>query len=87
MKPDGGPAFPGPGEIFLDGPQGKYLQSAWGAQGSTGMSLHSWFAGQALAGLRANPHAWEELTRSEMVTKAFDDADAMIAMIKARVEK
>lgn len=47
---DGGPAFPGNGEFFVDGPQGRMLQSAWGAEGAKGMSLRDWFAGQALAG-------------------------------------
>ena len=48
---DGGPAFPTPGEEFIEGPQGIGPASQWGMEPKPGMSLRDWFAGQALAGL------------------------------------
>jgi hypothetical protein len=49
---DGGPAFP---EVFtdLEGKGGAYHSNTYSAGG---MTLRDWFAGQALAGLMANPN-------------------------------
>jgi len=46
---DGGPAFPTPGEQFLNGPQGLQPASAWGMEGKSGMSLRAYYAGQFAA--------------------------------------
>lgn len=40
-----------------------------------GMSLRDWFAGQALAGIMANPERWRDIQRRYDKGKmAFDDA-------------
>ena len=56
---DGGPAFPRTGNEYI--------------QGSEGMTLRDYFAGQALAGLSS------AVTRSDAVKWAWEMADAMIA--------
>lgn len=60
---DGGSAFPT--SARQDGPYG-------------GLSVRDYFAAAALTGLKANPHAWEELTHDQMVAQAWADADAML---------
>ena len=40
--------------------------------------LRDWFAGQALAGYCANPHAWEEKDHRETAEMAYKIADAML---------
>ena len=67
---DGGPAFPIPDE--RDPVTGEGI-----IQGSSGMSLRDWFAGQALAGLLA--HASGEAPESAP-RKAYQLADAMLAV-------
>jgi hypothetical protein len=68
---DGGSAYPlHPGVL----PEWK---------GQTGMSLRDYFAGQALAGLLANPEMTALFSISEMAKPAFGAADAMIAARKA----
>lgn len=65
--------------------------------GGSGMTLRQWYAGQALAGIMANPERWRDIQRrydkGEMTydqaseanaTKALSLADAMIAMIAER---
>jgi hypothetical protein len=61
---DGGPAFP-QAEVDQSWPQ------------APGMSLRDWFAGQALAGLCANPD-WINSSRNDRIAFALGDADAMI---------
>jgi len=74
-KDTGGPAFPFPP---LYGSDGCGIM-----EGSNGMTLRDWFAGQAMTGLLLSmpqPSGLEEGTRySELVRKSFLAADAMIA--------
>ena len=69
---DGGPAFPGPAQHEVS--RGLH----------EGMSLRDWFAGQALAGMLADPNV---SARGDMVhvlaTDLYRVADAML---KARVQ-
>ena len=68
---DGGPAYPGQLITESGFPRGY----------SMGMTLRDWFAGQALAGIMANPQAWldtDEVLRAEL--QAFAKADAMLAI-------
>jgi hypothetical protein len=57
-----------------------------------GMSLRDWFAGQALAGIMANPERWRDIARrydqgkmsyddasKSNAVKAYNIADAMLA--------
>jgi hypothetical protein len=76
---DGGPAFPTPGEEFIEGPQGRCPASAWGMEGKPGMTLRDWFAGQALQGLLA-----KDGNKSSKYTAllAYEYADAMISARK-----
>jgi hypothetical protein len=81
---DGGPAFPTPGEEFIEGPQGRGPASAWGMEGKPGMSLRDWFAGQALAGMLPSLKAPDEKALiSEALPLAarlaYVTADAMLA--------
>lgn len=46
-KNDGGPAFPGYGEQFVEGVHGIQPQSAYGMEGSPGMTLRDYFAAKA----------------------------------------
>ena len=78
---DGGPAFPLPTEVS---------QNHFGnPDGYLGMSLRDWFAGQALAGLLANPD-WSEneichrtSDKSAVIVQvAYQAADAMLAARK-----
>lgn len=66
---DGGPAFP-----VFDASQNVAVFG--------GMSLRDWFAGQALAGLCANP-VFSENDNDELAVIAYETADAMIAARKA----
>lgn len=48
MSADGGPAFPGFGEVFTTDASGRTgPQSLWGMDGSTGLSLRDYFAAHA----------------------------------------
>ncbi|MDZ7905144.1 MAG: hypothetical protein U5N55_04775 [Cypionkella sp.] len=65
MKDDAGPAFPP--TFGLSGEIG------------TGMTLRDWFAGQALAGIMANPETWldsDGVLRAGKI--AYARADAMM---------
>lgn len=53
-KNTGGPAFPGNGEQFVDGPHGWQPQGAYGMQGAEGMTLRDYFAAKAMQGMVAN---------------------------------
>jgi hypothetical protein len=64
---DGGPAFPA----------GTYCNNFGDEVPMRGMSLRDWFAGQALAGMRANP-ALAKLQPGGAAADAFADADAML---------
>ncbi|MFQ6183618.1 hypothetical protein ACLMJV_16945 [Sinorhizobium meliloti] len=63
---DGGAAFP-------------VQSSTWDYKGLT---VRDWFAGQALAGLCANP-VFSENDNDELAVIAYETADAMIAARKA----
>ena len=79
---DGGPAFPTRGEDFIEGPQGRGPQSAWGMEPKQGMSLRDWFAGQAMAGMLANGAIIDTHNANEQMwiaLHAYAQADAMIA--------
>ena len=71
MSNDGGQAFPTGAACDADG----RLRS----HGNAGMSLRDWFAGQALTGLMANPHANIEWMEKHAVISAYNAADAMLA--------
>lgn len=51
---------------------------------ANGMTLRDWFAGQALAGLLANPDGRRSWGNADWADEAFDQADAML---KAREPK
>lgn len=79
---DGGSAFP-----VFDGRVGADYQCI-----DAGMSLHDWYAGQALNGLLSSGSTWkigtEPINTQERYAKtAFDFADAMIAEKKRREKK
>jgi len=69
MSKDGGAAFPNAG---LD------------AEPSAGMTLHQWFAGQALAGLLADPNVEDSRVA---VFGAMECADVMIAAYKTKTQE
>lgn len=84
-KTDGGPAFPPPHPY-------QNVNGDWFYPEQPGMSLRDWFAGQALAGIMANPERWKQIVEdytsgkktyeqcSEAnAVKAYSLADAMIA--------
>lgn len=83
---DGGPAFPGNGEQFIDGPQGRMAQSAWGMEGSRGMSLRDYFAAKTMQSIISRRHDTPAVTLAEAKEKAeivartsYLMADAMLA--------
>ena len=47
-----------------------------------GMTLRDYFAGQALAGMTANPF-WDDADESEIAAGAYEHADAMLQQRKA----
>jgi hypothetical protein len=84
---DGGPAFPGCGQVFTTDAHGRTNpQAAWGMEGAAGMSLRDWFAGMALQGmlaadsnLEAGETSWHhEDNRPTLCRKAYECADEMI---------
>lgn len=65
---DGGAAFPNAG---YDGPDNC-------ADPVPGMTMRDWFAGQALAGICANPN-WQPTDVASVAQDAYAHADAMLA--------
>jgi len=69
---DGGMAFP---TLF---PEEHY------GTGYRGMTLRDWFAGQALAGLLANPREdYSGTTREDKAVESYRQSDAMLAARRA----
>lgn len=68
---DGGPAFP----VLNSGY--NTVSKKWEPIGPIGMSLRDWFAGQALAGLMANPEYGG--TAEEAAVYSLKASDAMLA--------
>ena len=71
---DGGSAFPQPNH-FVENSDGRVV-ARWCMQDS-GMSLRDWFAGQALAGYFANPHA-PHRNATDCADYMYQVADAML---------
>jgi hypothetical protein len=63
---DGGPAFPA-------------LYPVEDETGRLGMSLRDWFAGQALAGILANPALVDVKAAKWVASYAYEIADTMLA--------
>ena len=72
-RDDGGQAFPRPMGSRIDGYGGDYSES------KLGMSLRDYFAGQALAGLMANPEIQRHGKNAGMAEVAYGLDDAMLA--------
>lgn len=74
---DGGPAFPGEEDVHAAFHPGVSTVR------NPGMSLRDWFAGQALAGMVANPsQPW--MPWPDVVIGAYAAADAMLAARRER---
>lgn len=73
---DGGPAFPSE--------QGQTNDGIWNQTYEPGMSLRNYYAGQALAGICANPSFFGSLFQQSPDAAAEFAADAADAMLKAR---
>lgn len=73
IKPHNPSAFPLP---HLYAPYGQEVQPI--AEGSPGMSLRDWFAGQALAGMIAHDNAGD-MEDDILARTAYRTADAMLA--------
>jgi hypothetical protein len=85
MSKDGGPAFPHVYDVWED-------NKTRTIHVYPGMSLRDYFAGQALAGIMANPERWKQIAEdyksgkktydqcsAANANKAYSIADAMIA--------
>ena len=68
-KETGGPAFPSPGVVMLDGRQ----QGAY-----EGMTLRDWFAGLAMQAAATNQKGADGFTFYERARWAYEQADAML---------
>jgi len=71
-KNDGGPAFPAQPIMQLPRGDGTIMVD----QG--GMTLRDWFAGQALAGMLANPAHRIDFKRAHDAGFCYEVADAML---------
>lgn len=69
---DGGPAFPRNDYMSPDG--GLTIRN-----GSKGMSMRDWFAGQAMAGTIASGNVGINTTYEDLARVCYRQADAMIA--------
>ena len=76
---DGGAAFPG--DRYIEGDFG--FMSLDERNCHPGMTLRDWFAGQALAGLSANPTAYK-FSVETLAKWAYEQADAMIKTREAK---
>ena len=78
---DGGPAYPyREADRFIADSMETHL-----IEGSAGMSLRDWLAGQALVGLLGSGIAHELHQQcSEVAQMAYENADAMLAARKAK---
>ena len=75
---DGGPAFPGFGQVFTTDGQGRTQpQAAWGIEGASGMTLRDWFAGQAMNTLRSQ--LMGRGSDADVAARCYEIADAMLA--------
>ena len=76
-SPDGGPAFPGEYVLHQRGSVGNEVPIM---DHSSGMSLRDYFAGQALAGMLANPgRVGDFAKRAKLGEEAYYWADATLA--------
>lgn len=81
---DGGPAFPELERVESwkhreahEEPEVFFVQRG-------GMSLRDWFAGQALVGMLADPHAPRGVGPEEYAAAVYAMADAMLAARRAK---
>lgn len=78
---DGGPAFPRTGFELS-----RHDNSPADCDPQPGMTLRDWLAGQALAGICANPREdYSGTTRNEKADEAYRQADAMLASKEAKL--
>ena len=79
-KNTGGPAFPGNGEQFVEGPHGLQPQGAYGMQGSEGMTLRDYFAAKAMPMLMQEwpINIFDNDAQDEVARNCYRMADAML---------
>ena len=71
---DGGPAFPGMNYISQDGKKNP-----------EGMTLRDYFAGQAMAAIITSVYCTPETIYTEVSSRAYAQADAMIKAKEAKL--
>ena len=80
---DNPPAFPNSGEIFIDGPQGRMAQSAWGMEGDKGLTTLDYFAAKVMQGFIA--HGKRRMSSQEdLEDLAARSYKIAVEMLKAR---